>query len=470
MEDADYYPYVRLWVYNPSHVYFDMSLVLENDSTVNYYDMSKAKLISKDGQQISAELGSAEERGTASGVRIPKQFEGWVVLPLTTENLKASNGYSTVLSAFADAKHVSIENRRVKTSTSTEDYYILDELVLDRTILGEVKSTEDGVEYDKFDVTEKGSASLKNVIFMIGDGMGDGSLAAARLNRNTLYLDSIPRAGYIGTNEATDQLTDSAAAGTALATGYKTLNGMVGLTPDNIPIMNLSEWMLQFGKKVGLVTSSYMVDGKFIRMLPFLVLFHDIFYTILDIGILNFVLCIVGLEVREPNKVINDGRYSHCAVDNDLRVMVARSCAYLDHYGRDVRDEEMEFIDKGEHEFNFILFPHIENATADIANCGRVLNMPPVLVQETHHDGILPQEYSALEVDKKNISISALKNSENGDGLIVRFSETSGTSTTATVNFKVINRNLELSFTPQEVKTIRLGKDGAVEEIRIIEQ
>jgi len=29
---------------------------------------------------------------------------------------------------------------------------------------------------------------------------------------------------------------------------------------------------------------------------------------------------------------------------------------------------------------------------------------------------------------------------------------------------------LELSFTPQEVKTIRLGKDGAVEEIRIIEQ
>ncbi len=168
--------------------------------------------------------------------------------------------------------------------------------------------------------------------------------------------------------------------------------------------------------------------------------------------------------------LINDGRYSHCAVDNDLRVIVARSCAYLDHYGRDVRDEEMEFIDKGEHEFNFILFPHIENATADIANCGSVLNMPPVLVQETHHDGVLPQEYSALEVDKKNISISALKNSENDDGLIVRFSETSGTSTTVTVNFKVINKSFELSFTPQEVKTIKITKDGTVEEIRIIEQ
>ena len=55
--------------------------------------------------------------------------------------------------------------------------------------------------------------------------------------------------------------------------------------------------------------------------------------------------------------LINDGRYSHCAVDNDLRVVVARSCAYLDHYAQKTRDEEMEFMDKGEHEFTFILFP-----------------------------------------------------------------------------------------------------------------
>ena len=168
--------------------------------------------------------------------------------------------------------------------------------------------------------------------------------------------------------------------------------------------------------------------------------------------------------------LINDGRYSHCAIDNDLRVIVARSCAYLDHYAQNIRDAEMEFIDKGEHEFNFILFPHTETATADIANCGRVLNMPPVLVQETHHDGVLPQEYSALAVDQKNISVSALKNSENDDGLIIRFSEISGKPTTVTVDFKAINKSIELNFTAQEVKTVKLGKDGEVQEIRIIEQ
>ena len=168
--------------------------------------------------------------------------------------------------------------------------------------------------------------------------------------------------------------------------------------------------------------------------------------------------------------LINDGRYSHCAIDNDLRVIVARSCAYLDHYAQNVRDEEMEFIDKGEHEFNFILFPHTESATADIANYGKVLNMPPVLVQETHHDGVLPQEYSALELDKKNISISALKNSESNDGLVIRLCETAGVPTTVTVNFRVINKSFELKFTAQEVKTIKLTKDGNVEEILIIEQ
>jgi len=167
--------------------------------------------------------------------------------------------------------------------------------------------------------------------------------------------------------------------------------------------------------------------------------------------------------------LINDGRYSHCAIGNDLRVIVARSCAYLDHYAKDLRDEEMEFMDKGEHEFNFILFPHTENNTADIANCARVLNMPPILVQETHHDGVLPQEYSALELDKKNISISALKNSEDNDGLVIRLAETSGIATTVTVDFKVIDKKFQLDFTPQEVKTVKLGNDGTVKEIRIIE-
>lgn len=168
--------------------------------------------------------------------------------------------------------------------------------------------------------------------------------------------------------------------------------------------------------------------------------------------------------------LINDGKYSHCANGSDLRVIVARSCAYLDHYAQDMRDGEMEFIDKGEQEFNFILFPHTKSATAEIANCGKLLNTPPVLIQESHHDGILPQEYSALELDKNNIAVSALKNSENNDGLILRLSEISGVSTAVAVNFKAIEKCFVLDFKPQEVKTVRIGKDGSIKEIQIIEE
>lgn len=167
--------------------------------------------------------------------------------------------------------------------------------------------------------------------------------------------------------------------------------------------------------------------------------------------------------------LINDGRYSHCAVGNDLRVIVARSCAYLDHYAQGMRDGEMEFIDKGEHEFNFILFPHTENVTAELNNCGKLLNMPPVLIQETHHDGVLPQEYSALCIDRKNISLSALKNSEDGTGLVLRLSETAGEAADVEVKFRAINKNFRLHFTPHEVKTVKIDKDGTVEEIKIIE-
>ncbi|MBO4467677.1 MAG: hypothetical protein J5766_00095, partial [Clostridia bacterium] len=179
---------------------------------------------------------------------------------------------------------------------------------------------------------------------------------------------------------------------------------------------------------------------------------------------------IVDADTNAGLAVINDGRYSHCAINNELRVIVARSCAYLDHYARDFRDEEMEFIDKGEQEFNFILFPHTGNVTPDIANSGRLLNMPLTVIEETHHDGVLPQEYSALELDKKNISVSALKKCENDDGIVLRLCETSGIPTVVKVNFSAINVAFESEFSPQEVKTIKIGKDGTVEEILIIEQ
>ena len=167
--------------------------------------------------------------------------------------------------------------------------------------------------------------------------------------------------------------------------------------------------------------------------------------------------------------VINDGRYSHCAIGNELRITAARACAYLDHYGKDSRDDEMEFIDKGELEFELILVPHTERNPGELTDCGMLLNTPPVLIQESHHGGSLPQEYSALSLDRGNVRISAFKGSEDGSGLVMRLAETAGRDTAVTVDMPVLGRKFDLRFTSFEVKTIMIGDDGSVREISVIE-
>ncbi len=241
LAQAENYKYLRMWVANPGHTHIDINVSVETETSKTYMDLNEAKLVMKNGQLTTVEIGT-------DGIRIPKQFLGWVAIPIEASLLE-------------NATHASIEVSRTREAAAIEDYYVLDEIVVSNQIISNIKSTEDNTDYGVFDTSVKGSASLKNIIFMIGDGMGDGSLAAARLEREQLYLDSIERFGYIGTNNVADELTDSAAAGTALASGYKTTNATVGLTKDGIAVMNLSEWMKTFGKKIGIVSSSFLVDA-----------------------------------------------------------------------------------------------------------------------------------------------------------------------------------------------------------------
>ena len=70
---------------------------------------------------------------------------------------------------------------------------------------------------------------IKNIIFMIGDGMGDTHLFAAMTQHgNPLFIEQFPFSGFQKTFSLTHYITDSAAGGTALATGHKTKNGVLG--------------------------------------------------------------------------------------------------------------------------------------------------------------------------------------------------------------------------------------------------
>ena len=75
-------------------------------------------------------------------------------------------------------------------------------------------------------------AMPKNIILMIGDGMGFPQLTLGRLAKGSLGIEECPVGGAMTTHPlpSSGVITDSAAAGTALATGYKTDNGIISQT------------------------------------------------------------------------------------------------------------------------------------------------------------------------------------------------------------------------------------------------
>ncbi len=167
--------------------------------------------------------------------------------------------------------------------------------------------------------------------------------------------------------------------------------------------------------------------------------------------------------------IINDCKYSFCACGNDLRMMTARESAYLDHFGQKYRDGEMQFLDKGEQEFCYEIVPHTENINSYLFKRSELLNTPLSVQQETHHDGTLPEVFSALNIDKDNIVVTAVKSAEDGDGIILRIVECAGERTKAKISFNALNTEFEPDFAPQEIKTVRIKADGKIKEELIIE-
>lgn len=84
-------------------------------------------------------------------------------------------------------------------------------------------------------------SKVKNIIYMIGDGMGLCHVSMLQIEAGyaPTAFDRAKNTALIKTYSANNRVTDSAAAGTALATGYKTNNGTIGQLP-TAPVSSLS--------------------------------------------------------------------------------------------------------------------------------------------------------------------------------------------------------------------------------------
>lgn len=128
--------------------------------------------------------------------------------------------------------------------------------------------------------------SPKYIFYYIGDGMGMGQVMGAETynrtvlgNTDNLLMMQFPVSSVATTYSASSPVTDSAAAGTALATGNKTRNGMLGVTPDTTAVTSIAKTLFDDGYGVGIVTSVNPDDatpGAFYTHVPSRRMYYEI--------------------------------------------------------------------------------------------------------------------------------------------------------------------------------------------------
>jgi alkaline phosphatase len=98
---------------------------------------------------------------------------------------------------------------------------------------------------------------VKNVILMIGDGMGLTQITSGMVvNGNKLNLERFRHIGLMKTFAYKKLITDSAAGATAFSCGKKTYNGAIGVGPDTIPCRTILEVAKAKGLRTGLLATS----------------------------------------------------------------------------------------------------------------------------------------------------------------------------------------------------------------------
>lgn len=97
----------------------------------------------------------------------------------------------------------------------------------------------------------------KNVIFLIGDGMGLPQITGAMyMNGNKTVFERFKSIGFHKSHSSDNLVTDSAAGATAFASGVKTYNGAIGVNAQKEPVPTLLEMAEAKGMATGLVATS----------------------------------------------------------------------------------------------------------------------------------------------------------------------------------------------------------------------
>lgn len=191
----------------------------------------------------------------------------------------------------------------------------------------------------------------KYVFYLINDGTGVNVALGyemmqaemqGRLGRQPSCMASFPVVGMASTYSMSSDVTDSAASGTALATGHKTYNGALGVDADTIPVTSIADWAHAMGIPVGIATSvnvNHATPGAFYGNVPSRNQYYDIAMTLPTTGFDFFGGSDINLERGKDKPEVREELYKVFA---DSGYVIARG-SYAD-YEQKVSDGAQRMI------------------------------------------------------------------------------------------------------------------------------
>lgn len=146
--------------------------------------------------------------------------------------------------------------------------------------VGQVYTTKNQHQVDAIAPITNPDAKIRNIILLIGDGMGVSEVfAGLSANNDQLYIEYADRVGLQKTKSKNKYKTDSAASGTAMACGTKTNNGFIGMDVDSTAVESILEIASEHGKATGLVAAAkitHATPASFIAHVPSRKQYEDI--------------------------------------------------------------------------------------------------------------------------------------------------------------------------------------------------
>lgn len=129
----------------------------------------------------------------------------------------------------------------------------------------DISLTEPGLPLWQANQPDTSGPMPKNIILMLGDGMGLGQISTTSSLLNGpaggLALEEAEVVGLFRVWTSDGFVVDSAAAGTAIASGFRTQKKMVGMLPDGRLVQNLFEAARGHGMATAIITTSYLMDA-----------------------------------------------------------------------------------------------------------------------------------------------------------------------------------------------------------------